>query len=960
SQNDYLREWLPRKNEYLERLLLNECPPKDQHCPCGAEIRYKCLDCMGRKFTCSPCCRSAHRHMPFHRIERWNDLYYEPAWLTEVCILSVELSRASASALPDDYDDASEDEGLSDGDVENWEDDDEFTLKHLPERPPREENAEADVEMVIVDRSGVHRIGVRWCRCHHAPTKDLQLVDSGLFPASFENIKTAFTFHVLDDFLMDNLECKTSCMNFYNKLRRVTNSTFPFTVPDRYRELTRLSRQWRHLLEMLSQGYGHTNDKPADGDLAIFCPACPQPGINLPDNWKEDPDQYKYRRTVVMDGNFKCVLEKPKRPDDDVHLTDGELFFPRRGPYQEHIKIAIDIKGVILCNEHQAAMSVDFVLRNLLITGFGGGACARHGACVPNTLCDFQKGERQRNMDYCLSKALSYNSEGLPSALVLYDIMCQYGVHLKKRFDHSPYIDLPAGMDIYTGIGLFHVHGHKQDCFAKFAPSFIHGAGMVAGEIMETDWPRMNAIAPSTRCMTEAHRREVLDHHMNDMNFMKMLRMPGALVKKLKAAHVGRLESAQALQDLCEGNTDEQLKEWTALEESIRQGRLENNDLMEAYDLDIEQAPTLAKIQNDLIEREQRKREQQGTASWIAKGLAIEEEQIKLATAVRKLPRSPTQKQALSINKRREKLQKKITSWASESKAFYQGNDIEEMMSTMGFGAEYDTDTEERDDEDMMDKRISPEEWAEASRPEDIVLMLPSSFTREALVDMDLTDLAKCEIKLRQGQANDALHALRMTLGHKSVLFRTKVRHDADSQRKKGRAWAKVFAAETTIRHHARVYGRCREALQRLEARDSVLKRYQELKRHHLKVTTEIADPNPRGSRNDSLTWLWNIGGADDMENSDFMKRLYEVHWLKAKARADRWNEEFNIIWSEMDWTVRYFRHQGDIWVERTRVAQEEGKQGSAAYGARQAAMWAKFCSQARMVFHDAKSTYQL
>ncbi|KAH9022825.1 hypothetical protein EDB85DRAFT_1871170, partial [Lactarius pseudohatsudake] len=23
-----------------------------------------------------------------------------------------------------------------------------------------------------------------------------------------------------------------------------------------------------------------------DGSMAIFCPACPQPGINLPDDWK--------------------------------------------------------------------------------------------------------------------------------------------------------------------------------------------------------------------------------------------------------------------------------------------------------------------------------------------------------------------------------------------------------------------------------------------------------------------------------------------------------------------------------------------------------------------------------------------------------------------------------------------------------------------------------------------------
>lgn len=127
-------------------------------------------------------------------------------------------------------------------------------------------------------------------------------------------------------------------------------------------------------------------------------------------------------------------------------------------------------------------------------------------------------------MDYVLSEALAYKSEGLPSALVMYDIMCQYGVHMVRRFNHSPYIQLPPQMEIYKGIGLFHVHGHKEDCFSKFAPNFIFGAGMVAGEIIESDWPFLNSVAATTRFMTEAHRREVLDLHLNDMNFMKLLR----------------------------------------------------------------------------------------------------------------------------------------------------------------------------------------------------------------------------------------------------------------------------------------------------------------------------------------------------------------------------------------------------------------------------------------------------
>jgi hypothetical protein len=63
---------------------------------------------------------------------------------------------------------------------------------------------------------------------------------------------------------------------------------------------------------------------------------------------------------------------------------------------------------------------------------------------------DFQKGERyvwfltrstcnhifsvsrQINMDYSICKALSFNMEGIPVALVMYDIMCQYRVHFQE------------------------------------------------------------------------------------------------------------------------------------------------------------------------------------------------------------------------------------------------------------------------------------------------------------------------------------------------------------------------------------------------------------------------------------------------------------------------------------------------------------------------------------------------
>src|SRR5229473_7687305 len=51
--------------------------------------------------------------------------------------------------------------------------------------------------IVIIDRSGVHEIGIRWYCCPNAPKRDMQLMAAGLFLAIFRNPKMAFTFRVL-------------------------------------------------------------------------------------------------------------------------------------------------------------------------------------------------------------------------------------------------------------------------------------------------------------------------------------------------------------------------------------------------------------------------------------------------------------------------------------------------------------------------------------------------------------------------------------------------------------------------------------------------------------------------------------------------------------------------------------------------------------------------------------------
>jgi len=189
--------------------------------------------------------------------------------------------------------------------------------------------------VTVVDVSGIHHLPVVFCSCDTRDSEiDIAYLRMGLFPASFDIIKTLFTFDVLQDFRASNLECKTSAYQYYQKLRRLTCPAFPTAVLNRYRELRRVSRQYRNM--KLWKIHGRAHDEPEGpegmvaaarrtdlagqvdldgepmvfdeeftraftqqepdavprGKLASFCPACPQPGVNLCDNWEDDDQQY--------------------------------------------------------------------------------------------------------------------------------------------------------------------------------------------------------------------------------------------------------------------------------------------------------------------------------------------------------------------------------------------------------------------------------------------------------------------------------------------------------------------------------------------------------------------------------------------------------------------------------------------------------------------------------------------
>ncbi|KAG2136095.1 uncharacterized protein EDB93DRAFT_1106965 [Suillus bovinus] len=169
-----------------------------------------------------------------------------------------------------------------------------------PEFQPKENT------MVIVDKSEVHRL------------------------------ETMFTFRVLDNFLLDNLECDTSAMNCYSKLWRMTSSMFPHLVPalgkDQYRELMRVARQWRQLKTMKWHGFGHCSNTPNAGDLALFCLTFSQPGINIPLSGDETLDEQ-----MNMD---YALCEAAQHNTEGI--TRAVTFYDINCQYNKHLQVRVD------------------------------------------------------------------------------------------------------------------------------------------------------------------------------------------------------------------------------------------------------------------------------------------------------------------------------------------------------------------------------------------------------------------------------------------------------------------------------------------------------------------------------------------------------------------------------------------------------------------------------------------
>jgi hypothetical protein len=332
---------------------------------------------------------------------------------------------------------------------------------------------------------------------------------------------------------------------------------------------------------------------------------------------------------------------------------------------------------------------------------------------------------------------------------------------------------------------------------------------------------------------------------------------------------------------------------------------------------------------------------------------------FELRSHVRKLGRKPTTAQKLELTNKRRKLRARITAFSNTAAGFLGETVLESIYEV---------------DQIVIDDEVSSEEEEDLSSttftvadPEGQVLPFPSAvsegFLSAAPAEQKalLLLLRKTELDLRGGQADDSLDHVRKAVIHLSWEFKNTLR-TALSGQEKSRAWDKAKVLSRLWKLHRKVYNHTRNVMMSIGTRGDVETKYPFLEIKDCQASTTVSDVNERGGSSYRLPWYWsssarvaataaldgehenecNVNLTPDVNDMLMGPSVYRVNWLRARAQNNRWTEELNLTFHEMEWTVRWYVHKAEQWQFRRNAEEGAGtvSRGRRAYAEKQMAMW--------------------
>ncbi|KAG1741401.1 hypothetical protein EDD22DRAFT_786709, partial [Suillus occidentalis] len=883
----------------LELLRLDGCGDYifDQVCAgqdgCQGHPEYRCRDCFGTALYCKGCTLARHQESPLHRLQHWFNGHFENTSLKSLG-LRIQLGH------------------------------------HVGERCYNPVSTVFHEDFVVLDINGVHSVAVDFCGCKTAQSPPTQLLRVWWFPATSLHPKTAATFRLLHHFQILTFESKASAFECWQTLSRLSDNSGINRPKDRYEALLQMIKEWQNLTLLKRFGHGHDPEgisATQPGSCAVLCPACPQPRKNLPQGWEDaSPEKrWLYGIFLAIDANFRLVRKNVSSDAVDPGLSHGWSYVVEEKGYKTFLnEVGKQPQEKSTCTSHNAVNLAETKnSHGLAATGAGTVDCARHNFKRPCAVGDLQKGEKYVNMDYLFCSTIQYTKDLLVFN-ISYDIACQWSKNLQEQMRKYPdHIRFDRSNKFITFlVPKFHLPAHILACQITYSHNLIRGMGRTDGEAPERGWANINPVATSTRKMGPGSWRDTLDDHFGDFNWKKLTNLGESLLRKLKVAipeHDQHQRDFHKFDNTLIAERPEEVSRWKIAIEEWEADMSMTNPFGATTTTMTQASVRLSLSQNEAEDLEHgvdhSLHSEISPTVLISTGIGIEEEQYRLRRDISALGAHSTDLQHSKIQDRMNTLQRKVEQWCQVQLLYMP------LVSRIRTTHSSSSGTFEE-------------------KAHEINLLLPSELkqhTRDAVCD---EQLCRFEWELHRGQSFDALDDLRRHLLLRTHLYKFKDTN-IRGQQANMRASAIIGKVERNVVEAAERYHRARNALKNLHEMLGE-HHWQEvfpiLEQAHVRSMSEGEAGQSEGNR--MLSWIWKTHGV--AVAVEVLTDALRIEWCKARACANRWTEEVQLLLEEMrrvraflSWHAMWWDEQADRRAELP-AAETEGIKG---YARRQAAL---------------------
>ncbi|PBK59415.1 hypothetical protein ARMSODRAFT_991160 [Armillaria solidipes] len=864
-REEYLLELL-RRNGRGDAMLLSKCA----RCQTG-EPTYRCDSCLLGLLLCQSCCLRDHSSMPLHFVRKWTGERFVKTTLCELG-LRVQIGHFDGSECI------------------------------CPEQAGR--------TFTVMDTNGIHEVDINYCACDRrgGSTRRQQLLRFGWYPATLYHPRTCATLTLLNQFHALTLASKVSGYDFYKYLTSMTDA-WGINLP---------KRKYKSLLRMMMMRAGRGQEEngiktTSPGGLALRCPACPIPYVNLPAGW-ESASRFLYRGILALDANFrlKNLFRSTKEADPGLHT--GLAYFVKYTPYLLHLSKYVTQTDISTCSGFKTLRQAETRGETgLRASGVAMCVCARHEMVCATGVGDLQKGEWYANMDYVIMSGAA--SLGLQNLFVSYDIACQWNINFKTRMKELPsHLRLRGGVGLSCGVPKLHAKAHKMACQCEYAIGIQFGTGRTDGEGIEQTWAVVNAIAWSTKEMGPGSRHDTLDDHFAYHNFVKLIGLGDMLHKRLTEAENQVIAHRKYHGDFTRAlPKSEYAEEWTAVVEEWDQDWSKPSPY-----LSVAEHVTEQDLKLKLKEDERRAKacgeipiHKISATSCLGLGLLIEDSQRRISAIVSGEGELSSSELA-DVEMRRTNLEKLIEQFRELQIVYMPGIAL----------------------------RIEREQEAAttAIEAEDDKLWFPSDLSEVVRNSICHSGLGEKEKVLREAQCWDALAAIRSSLRAEASVHAFRNEHlrgqealshasdVLDSWKAKRNLAAQKYRCARSALLALRGPGTWTNNLRELNAKDmsSMYGSVMDLQ----ETATEAINPEDQRQKKrksekhkdkpKDVSWIWMAEGSlgelgDDSDITDGIQDV-RVHWLRSRARLLRWEEEIALLREEQRRVLVTLRYHAKWW----------------------------------------------